>query len=168
MSQDLEINQYLKDNYGTTLEGHPKFRVVWSGNLTEKRFGTFNEHTEGGIFLREVTGVQTVPKYPFSSDRWVLEHFEGLDDTTQKELVENKYSYEPLYVFQDAKGNFLPLKRDICEIIVFFWMNRHLYKKTPYEREAEYELMEEKKKEKMRQLIGENMSSPYFLKDLVE
>lgn len=164
---DILLNRHLKDAYGTTLDGLPKFRVVNTHNLTEKRFGTFNEHTEGGIFLREVKGIQEVPKYPFIRDRWILEHLVTYNDKSviSKEC-DVKFGYECLYVFQDKDGNQLPLNKNAADVVVYFFLNRHNHKRAAHEILAEEEKKEDAKKERLKDMIGEMLSSPYFM-DLV-
>lgn len=153
---DLGINQWLKENYGTTGDLKPIFRVVWSTNLTEKRFGEFDEYS-GHIFLRQVKGVKEVLKYPFDQNRWILEQFCEIDQRSQvaKELIENKYSYEPLWIFKDKKGKYLPLDKRMIEFILFFYLNRHKHKKTAAELTEEEYKKEEAETEKIRQLVGE-------------
>jgi hypothetical protein len=58
MADDVKINQWLKDTYGNMLDSDvPKYRVVWSSNLTEKRFIKDRAVYSGPIFLRHETGV---------------------------------------------------------------------------------------------------------------
>lgn len=159
----LKLNEHLKDSYGTTLEGLPKFRVIWTTGLLEKRHGTFNEHTESGIFLREVTGIQEVPKYPFAKDRFVLEHLVTYknDGVINRELG-TKWGYEPLFVFQDKNSNFLPLNRNAADVLIYFFLNRHNYKRAAHEVLDEQQKKEDKKKALLADMIGEMLRSPYF------
>lgn len=163
----LQINQWLIDKYGKTVDGHAHWRVVWSTNLTEKRNGTFNERTSGGIFLREVKGVQEVLKYPFDQDRWVLEQLVEINQNSQvaKELVENQWSYEPFYVFKDKSGKMLPLNRDVIDVMLYLFYNRR--KRTPSELEAPHIAAELAEREYYIQKIGEMQQVPHLM-DLVE
>jgi hypothetical protein len=159
------INKHLIDKYGFAVDGnHPKFRMVWSTDQKEQRLGTFKEHTKGGIFLREVTGVQEVPRYPFDKDRWVLEHLCYLNPNgvVAKELVNNKFSYEPLRILKDKDGNFLPLNLNAIEIFIHFFINRGNKKKGASELLDWYEKKEQKKREQLGEMIGEMLRSPYF------
>lgn len=160
---DTQLNAHLKEAYGTTLDGQAKFRVVNTHNLTEKRFGTFTEQTSAGIFLREVTGIQEVPKYPFIKDRWVLEHqvTYANSGTLNKELGA-KSGYECLYVFQDKDGKALPLNKNAADVLIYFFMNRHNHKRSASELLDEEDKKEKAKKERLKDMIGEMLRSPYF------
>jgi hypothetical protein len=114
----IEVNKKLADNYGLFFDGKPNYRVVWSTDETEKRFGTVRVFA-GSIFIREETGVHEMPKYPFSKDRFVLEKRILLFNP---ELTE-KIGYEPLFVFQDKHGNPLPLAWRPLEYILYFAIN---------------------------------------------
>lgn len=103
-----EINKKLADVFGKGVDGLPKFRVVWSNEQTEKRFGTFEEWY-GDIFVRSVTGVREVPKYYYLDNVWVLEHRMPNDNP---ELFE-KVTYEPIYVFPQN----LPLNWDVVSFV---------------------------------------------------
>jgi len=119
MSVNIDrINKRLKENYGSNLDGNPIFRVIWSDDQKEKRFGKFAEWY-GKIFLREFSGLREVPKYRHIQHKWLLERWmppvlaytPEIPDTSQG-------SYEPIYVFQDVNGRPLPvLERFILEII---------------------------------------------------
>lgn len=128
-----EINKKLVEKYGCDLYNNPKFRIVWTSSQTEKRKGTFNEFY-GSIFVRQVTGIREVPKYPFAKERWVLE---GISPNPYSEEVDSKLSYEPLWVFQDKDGNFLmPVWRAI-ELIIYSLQNPE--KLTPGQMDAKDE-----------------------------
>lgn len=114
-----EINQKLIDTYGLTLDGLPKFRVVWSAEETETRIGDIEEWY-GGIFVRKYRGPAICPKYAYLPGRWVLE---VLVPTNNEELT-TKQSYEPLYVFQNKNGEYLPLNWEVCRIIINVVLNR--------------------------------------------
>jgi hypothetical protein len=73
MSDLTSINACLTDTYGKTLDNRPKWRVVLGSECLEKRLGTFRDYTEGGIFLREVTEVREVKKYPAWQTYHILE-----------------------------------------------------------------------------------------------
>lgn len=122
MSDELTINRWLKEHFGTSLDGRPNFRVCWTTGLTEKRHGTFNDFVaQTDILIRTWTGVKEVPKYPFYKDRWVLEKLEYIGNN--KELLE-KTGYEPLWIFQTADGSFLPLVHRAVAFFMYFYTNR--------------------------------------------
>jgi len=164
---DLQINTWLVDKYGRSVEGLPYWRVVWTTNLTEKRNGKFREHTTSGIFLREVTGVQEVLKYPYDKDRWVLEQLVAIDPKSDvaKELVQNSWSYEPFYVFKDNKGKFLALDRDVIDVILYIYYSKQ--RRNRGDLEADEVIKEAQEREYYIQKIGEMQSTPHLM-DLVE
>ena len=112
------VNKVLLNNYGRDLSDRPWFRVVWSNDQLEKRRGTFNTFTECGIFVRTVTEVREVPKYPYIADRWILETLVPPSQINLIDLPEARQgSYEPIYVFEDSKGNALPLNVRVVELV---------------------------------------------------
>src|SRR5688500_10465557 len=120
MTNDKRINKELQRKYGTCHDGRPFFRVVWSTSQLEKRFGTFNDFTPSGIFIRQFHGLREVKKYmgPDFKDYWVLERlrFEPND-----EIWDSKNGhYEPLWVCRAAKtGERLRPVFKACDIICF-------------------------------------------------
>jgi hypothetical protein len=98
------INRRLADIYGHDFLDQPIYRIVWSASETEKRFSTFRDFLQGtNIFLREVTEVREVKKYPDFAPQWILEKLffnqhnnEILDNTT---LAPRTCTYEPLWAF---------------------------------------------------------------------
>lgn len=65
-------NKLLKEFFGYDLRGRPNFRLVWTPNQYEKRFGSFTDFY-GSIIIREVEEVREVPKYPYLPPCWILE-----------------------------------------------------------------------------------------------
>jgi hypothetical protein len=119
----LEINRKLSERYGLDLDGQPKYRVVWSTDQVETRVGRFEDFV-GDILIRTYSGARECKKYSYCPDRWILESRVA---TNNPELV-SKMSYEPLWIFQDKQGNFLPLSWPAIEIIVQTVINRPEYK----------------------------------------
>jgi len=110
-----QANDLLARELGESLfAGKPNFRVIWSTGETEKRLGTFSDYY-GKIFLRCVTEVRTVLKYPNDQDRFILERIQSA--VGNPELTE-EYSYEPLYVFKDKRGFHLPLNMRVIEFFI--------------------------------------------------
>lgn len=107
----LEL-RYHKD----VVRNKPNYRISWSSNQTERRFGTYHFYYMEHIFLRQETGELEVPKYPNFPDCWVLEKFVYAPIL---ELPESKNGhYEIVYPFLSAKQEPLePLFR-VCEIII--------------------------------------------------
>jgi hypothetical protein len=105
--------------HGSARFGNPIFRVVFSADEVEKRKGTFEEYSNG-IFLRTVTGVREVPKYPyFKQGRWILERWAGPELSYHPDVVSAPNGdYLCVYVFQDKNGNYLPPHAKVVEILV--------------------------------------------------
>jgi len=103
------INDYLK-SVGLTPSGEPLFRLVWSDSQHEPREGVFDEYY-GSVYIGTVVGVRDVPKYPRLKARWILEMWRS-------------GAYEYLYVFEDARGNALPLSLRVVELIVHFTLEK--------------------------------------------
>jgi hypothetical protein len=113
-----EINSWLRNNIGKNLFGQALYRVVFSDDQTEKRFGTFNDF-HGNLFIRSFTGVREVKKYPYIVGRYVFERWFPPELTQHDELIgSEKGSYEPIYVFETYKGEPLPVTLKICQFLV--------------------------------------------------
>jgi hypothetical protein len=109
-----QVNDLLARELGESLFGKPNYRVIWSTGDTEKRFGTFSDYY-GKIYLRTVSEVRTVLKYPNDQDRFILERIQSA--VGNPELTED-YSYEPIYVFKDKRGFHLPLNMRVIEFFI--------------------------------------------------
>lgn len=116
MESLFNINRKLSDQYGRfDTTDYPLFRVVWSNDEFEKRLLT---HTKDGFALANPV-VLEVPKYKqWAADRYILESLVGVPEEQQFELGGRKFSYEPLWVFQDAQGNALPPNYHAIQIII--------------------------------------------------
>ncbi len=104
------INKQLIDDFGIdTVTTSPIFRIVWNTDQYEKVFATFVDRTPSGQFIREVTESRIVHKYRgFKLDRYVLERLQMVPEQQQDQLLGLKISYEGLWTFSDAKGEYLP------------------------------------------------------------
>lgn len=111
------INEKLMLYYGRELDGRQRYRVVWSTTQLEKRCGEFNEFY-GQIYLRTFTGIKEVQKYPWDSDRWVLEKLFYIPNP--EIISERPGSYEPVMVLKDRFGGFLPLNWRVIQLVVDF------------------------------------------------
>lgn len=111
-----EINRQLVDLFGIdTVTGDPIFRVVWSKDQFENRL--VDTTPEGLILL--FPEVRYVPKYwQWVGDKYVLERLVLIPEVNERELPEQRLSYEPLYVFRDAKDNPIPPTLWACKFIV--------------------------------------------------
>ena len=97
------INVTLLDHYGR-LENLQTWRIVWSTDQREWRYGTYEDFTPNGVFIREVTERREVPKYSqWAPDKWVLERLVvvPMDASPDHPQIDSALSYEPLWVFQD-------------------------------------------------------------------
>ncbi len=97
------INVTLLDHYGR-LENLQTWRIVWSTDQREWRYGTYEDFTTEGIFIREVTERREVPKYAqWAPDKWVLERLivVPVDSSPDHPQIDTALSYEPLWTFQD-------------------------------------------------------------------
>jgi hypothetical protein len=119
--EDLkEINKRLIEFFGTdTVTGQPIWRIVFSEDQFEKRKGTYDDFTSGGIYLRTVTEVRLVPKYKqWIHSKYVLERLVAVPDQNIEELPTVRMSYEVLWVFEDKDGNYLPPKWEAAQFII--------------------------------------------------
>ena len=114
------INSQLVELFGIdTISGLPMWRVVYSNDQLEKRLGTYDDYTEGGIYLRTVREVREVPKYrQWIPDKYVLERLTIIPDINKEDLPTSRMSYEPMYVFEDSHGKYLPPKLNACKFAI--------------------------------------------------
>lgn len=139
------INNLLKEHFGIDTDtSKPIWRVVWSDSQYEHRLGTYDDYSPGGIYLRTITEVRETRKYTWINNKYVLERLVVIPDQNLKELPATKKSYEPLWVFEDAKGNYLPPLFRACKLIVdsvyaaiYSTSNLARYKKSSEETEKE-------------------------------
>lgn len=110
------INQGLISLYGIdTISGEPIWRVVWSEDQIEKRRMNV---TDSGIALL-VPEVREVPKYrQWIKEKYVLERLTIVPEINADELPVSRLSYEPLWVFEDKNGNYLPPKLLVCKFVI--------------------------------------------------
>lgn len=113
-----EINKRLKI-YGSNDYGDPNFRVVFTDDETERRKGTFTDY-HNNIFVRTVSEIREVPKYPWLKARFIIERWASGDKAYHPDLVTIKNGvYICIYVFQSSKdGSYLPPLWKVTEIIV--------------------------------------------------
>lgn len=113
------INKRLADVYGSEIyQALPIYRIVFAGDQLEKRYGTWEDYGPHDIFIRRVTEVREVPKYPVvQRDKYVLENLVLVPEFQQKELGA-KISYEPMFFFMDKSGFPLPPKWEVCEWVI--------------------------------------------------
>lgn len=111
------INEQLK-KFGHGSLNEPLYRIVWSDGEIELRRGTFRDYA-GNLFIREVTETRWTKKYNYISERWIMERLIPPEVCYNPELPGSQFgSYEPIYVFQDKNGKFLPLNARVAEFLV--------------------------------------------------
>jgi hypothetical protein len=136
------INQQLKDHFGRdVVNGLARWRVVWSDDQREKRFGEWNDFSTEGIFLRTVSEVREVPKYSWIQQKYVLEKLCIVPNVHLDEMAE-KISYEPIHVFEDNQGFPLPPKFIVCKYIIDVLLANMGPRSTPKYRDPESTLEE--------------------------
>ena len=118
---DIEIINAKIAKLYRLVDNTPIFRLVWANDIYEPRFGTYRDFTESGLFLREVTEMRITRKYSYIHERWILERWAPGNLTANPETpgAENG-DYLPVYVFEDAKGNYLPPTEKVVSFIIKF------------------------------------------------
>lgn len=113
MNKDIEImNMWLERDYGYFEATRPLFKIVWSEDQFEKRI--VNHSPEGFELLTPM--VDERPKYKqWIHNKYILERCIPVPKIA--DLVE-KFSYEPVWVFEDKDGNSLPPNYDVCKIVI--------------------------------------------------
>lgn len=149
-----EINQRLVDRYGKLLDGRPHFRIVFSDDEYEIRVGDINVFY-GKIFLYTKTGAQQVKKYSYLPERFILEMWQN--SVPCKEMP-NPNGYEPIYVFEDSKGNALPVVWRVIELICYLTMNPNSSDKIKSDIEATQMKIEQDDIKYFEDLFSENSS----------
>jgi hypothetical protein len=96
----------------------PLMRLVWSDDMHELRRGTFTDFDVHGNPIRTYTKLETVLKYSYIKERWILEKWAPPEHVLNPELPEShKGSYEPVYVFEDFRGNSLLLNLKVAQMV---------------------------------------------------
>jgi hypothetical protein len=127
-----KINELLERDYGKFDNALPMYRVVWSHDQYEHRYGTYKDFTESGIYIRTVSEVREVPKYrSYMSPQYVLEKCCPVPPDCD---LDQKVSYEPLFGFRG-----LPVIYDICKIVIDSILEKMHMSKYPKYTEDELE-----------------------------
>lgn len=107
-----DINKKLLEEFGTEFDNSPRFRVVFSEDQYEKRWTNFTD--EGFELLNRE--VRLLPKYK----QWIRHRYilERLIPVGEESDLTTKTSYEPAWVFQDKKGNYLPPFFEGCRFVI--------------------------------------------------
>lgn len=152
------INKSLAEKYGM-YHDKPRFRLVWSSDLTEMRTGEFAVEVKGlDLDLGTVHDTRTVPKYRYCMNRWVLEEL-IFSLFTPKELVaQGPVSYEPLYVFWEGdEGKYVEPNPDLIDRICHFRLHNSLknFKLTPKQIEDRKNELILKRRAQLREKLDE-------------
>lgn len=109
------LNSRLKDIFGIdTVSGLGMFRIVFADEQFEKRT---TECTDSGIFLL-VPEVRLLPKYQWLKGLYLIETLVAIPDVNVGDLPTQKTSYEPLFVFWDKDGGYLPPKWEVADMAI--------------------------------------------------
>lgn len=146
------INTNLKERYGM-LEDQPTFRVAWTSDQFEDRYGV-HEIWYGGIYLRTEAGVLKCKKYPYKPDRWVLEKRIA---NIHPEIVGAKASYEPVWIFDD-EGEYMEPTEKMINFLVYMLLfyprrKRDLAAEELAEEQKEYQEIYQELDEEFPELI---------------
>lgn len=146
MSEGIEwINKKLIDEYSRDVSiGLPNYRLVWSSSQYETRYvegPIFSEN--GDIYLREEKGIKEIEKYPLNPNMWVLEKLQP--NLANPELIENRYSYEPLWIFGVGNSCSQPIWKAVSLLIKMHLYMRIKLTQSDVDEEAERKFQAEKK-----------------------
>ena len=98
-----EFNSLLADKFGIdTVTGLPIWRISWANDQYNKMYGTFRDFTSEGIFVREVTEVREIPKYPHLRGLYILEMLQIIPDVNKSDLPTGNLSYECMHPYMHA------------------------------------------------------------------
>lgn len=153
------INKRITDYYGLSLDGHAKFRVVWSDDQIENQYTNYT--AEGFELPYKI--LRKVPKYrQYIQSKYILERLSIVPEVNQEELG-LKLSYEPIWVFEDAQGFPLPPKWEVIVILINTLHEQVTKPKdAPYKQAEEdantVEAMEEKARKLQEALFGNETS----------
>lgn len=101
------------------VDGRPVFRLTWSTTASEVRHGTFNDFSDSGLFIRQITETRETRKYNYVKDRWILERWTPPDRVSSQELpMSFNGTYEPIFVFEGSNGEALPVTLKVVEFII--------------------------------------------------
>lgn len=108
-----EIEKWLNEQGQNN--GRPLYRLVWSDSEFEHRYGTFNDFSAGGLFLRQTTETRLTPKYSYIQERWVLEKFFDQHPTSE---LPSPNGYEPFWTFEGKDKRYQAPTLKVVQFIV--------------------------------------------------
>lgn len=114
------MNNALMAQFGIeTISGRAIWKLVWSNDEMEKRYGTFEDRNAAGDLIRRVTETRVVPKYrQWNPDKYILERLVLVPKYQQEELAGATTSYEPIFTMMDKNGEYLPPRLDVCQFVI--------------------------------------------------
>lgn len=121
MKPGMEAINKILENFGKDLDDKPLWRVVWAPEQLEYRHGLFRDFRELDGFRYFVDTVETrrVPKYKYIGERWVLERWMPPELCFSPEVPTSQFGdFIPVFVFEDAKGNPLPVTETVVRHLV--------------------------------------------------
>jgi len=109
-----KLNERLARDYGYFDGTMPQWRIVWSDDEFELRETNFT--SEGFELLTPM--VVELPKYrQWAPHKFILERALPIPQYVETDLI-SKYSYEPVWVFEDINGNPLPPRWEAILLII--------------------------------------------------
>lgn len=114
--EEIEIlNKRLLDTFSKDyITNQPNFRIVFSDDQFEKRL---TDRTKDGFQLLTPVMME-LPKYKqYIHSKYIIENLFVVPPSHAHELAE-KTNYEPVWVFEDKDGNYLPPKWEVCLIVI--------------------------------------------------
>lgn len=108
------INKRLEDRYGRDGE-KPNYRIVYSEDQFEMRETAYDDKGVPLLFPE----VRKLPKYrQWIQEKHVLERLTLVPSVNAKEIPVSALSYEPIFVFEDAKGRALPPAWPVAQLAI--------------------------------------------------
>lgn len=109
-----KLNERLARDFGYFDGTMPQWRIVWSDDEFEKRLTDFT--AEGFRLLTPI--VVELPKYrQWVLHKFILERALPIPEFVETDLV-TKFSYEPVWTFEDNQGNPLPPRWEAILLII--------------------------------------------------
>lgn len=135
------IDEFL-NSFGEFESGFPKYRLVWSDDLLERRFSDYSDFDSSNNFLRtEKNVIRLTPKYVVFKSRWV---FEKAVPNPVPEEIEGKIVYEPVWVFHDRHGNYIGPSLGAIKFLMWFILNPdHVFTPADFKEQERIEFEKE-------------------------
>lgn len=145
-----EINNSLLMKYGR-YNDKPKYRLTYTTTAFEDRYVEGTEYF-GPYKLRDIKGIQSMPKYPRDKDRWVLEILVDIPPSLKEELV-GDMSYEPLFIFK-LRGEYVEPNWMLVNMLAYLSHNPVI---TVLDTEGELAKLDKRDYEKLYELLDNEM-----------